>query len=217
MTTASVAPPRPDRSWWARTIHPWLLNRVMDTAETRDIRARVCAPLAGDVLEVGFGTGHNLPFLPDAVDRVLAVEPLERGVALAADRIAASSAEVELIGADARRLPLPDASVDTVLCTWSLCSIDDPLPAAREIARVLRPGGHLHVVEHGRSPEPGVARWQRRLDPLWSRVAAGCHLDRDLPPLLEGAGLCVESLDTYYTDSEPRLLGWTFEGRARRG
>lgn len=221
-TTGTPGPASPTTSTsdrpgiWRRHVHPRLLDVVMDTEETRRIRARVCAPLAGDVLEIGFGTGHNLPFLPDAATSIHAVDPLPRGLELAADRIADTHADVRMVGSDAQRLDLPDTSVDTALCTWSLCSIDDPVLAISEIARVLRPGGVLHFVEHGRSPEPRVDRWQRRLDPLWSRLAGGCHLDRDLPTILERGGLQVDSLTTYYTESEPRILGWTFEGRAIR-
>lgn len=201
---------------WRRHVHPRLLDVVMDTEETRVIRARVCAPLAGEVLEIGFGTGLNLPALPDDVTRVLAVDPLHRGMERAAERVDDCQAEVRLVGRDARHLPLADASVDTVLCTWSLCSIDDPVAAVVEIARVLRPGAQLHFVEHGRSPDGEVQRWQRRLDRPWSRFAGGCHLDRDIPTILAQGGLQVADLATYYTESEPRLLGWTYEGRATR-
>lgn len=204
------------QSLWRRHVQPRLLDVVMDTEETRGIRARVCAPLSGEVLEIGFGTGLNLPVLPGAVTRVLAVDPLHRGMERAADRVADSHAEVHLAGPDAQHLPLEDASVDTVLCTWSLCSIDDPVTAVAEVARVLRPGGQLHLVEHGWSPDEQVQRWQRRLDKPWSRFAGGCHIDRDIPTILEQGGLQVTSLDTYYTESEPRFLGWTFEGRAER-
>lgn len=201
---------------WARHVHPRLLDAVMDTDETRRIRQRVCAPLAGEVLEIGFGTGHNLPFLPDRVSRVMAVDHLPRGMDLAAERIESSHADVELVGTDAQRLPLDDESVDTVLCTWSLCSIEDPSAAVDEIMRVLRPGGTLHLVEHGLAPDARVRTWQQRLDPVWRRLAGGCHINRDMAELLTRGGLAVDVLDTYYTESEPRLLGWTFEGRARR-
>lgn len=212
---ASAPPRRRGRPGpWRRWVQPRLLDVVMDTAETRSIRERVCAPLSGEVLEIGFGTGLNLPALPDAVTRVLAVDPLHRGLERAADRVADSHVEVQLVGTDAQRLPLDDASVDTVLCTWSLCSIDDPVRAVAEVARVLRPGGHLHVVEHGWSPDATVQRWQQRLDRPWSRVAGGCHVDRDIPAILEQGGLRITGMDTYYTESEPRFLGWTFEGRA---
>lgn len=201
---------------WRRHILPHVLDAIMDTDETREIRARVCAPLTGELLEIGFGTGLNLPALPDAVTSVLAVDPMHRAMERAADRVADSHARVRFLGPDAQQLPLDDASVDTVLCTWSLCSIDDPVAAVAEAARVLRPGGHLHLVEHGWSPDPKVQRWQRRLDRPWSRFAGGCHIDRDIPGIIEQGGLRITSLATYYTESEPRLIGWTFEGRATR-
>jgi len=209
---SSASPPR--QGLWRRHVHPRLLDVVMDTEETRAIRARACAPLVGEVLEIGFGTGLNLPALPDAVERVLAVDPLHRSMERAAERVAGSHAEVRLVGSDAQQLPVADASVDSVLCTWSLCSVDDPVSAVVEIARVLRPGGQFHFVEHGLSPDDDVQRWQRRLDRPWSRFAAGCHLDRDLPTILARGGLQVTALQAYYTASEPRMLGWTFEGRA---
>lgn len=187
----------------------------MDTDQARRIRARVCAPLHGDVLEIGFGTGHNLPHLPADVDRLLAVEPVPRSWELATGRIAGSHVAVERIGDDARCLPLADASVDAVLCTWNLCSIDDAHLAVAEVARVLRPGGELHFVEHGRADAERTRCWQHRLDPLWSRVACGCHLDRDIPAIIAAGGLAVTELRTYFLESEPKVLGWTFEGRAQ--
>jgi ubiquinone/menaquinone biosynthesis C-methylase UbiE len=208
----AITPSR--QSLWRRHIHPRVLDVVMDTEETRNIRERVCAPLSGEVLEIGFGTGLNLPALPDAVTRVLAVDPLHRSMERAAERVGRSHADVRFVGPDAKRLPLDDASIDTVLCTWSLCSIDDPVAAVAEVARVLRPGGHVHLVEHGLSPDEEVRRWQRRLDRPWSRFAGGCHIDRDIWKILEQGGLQVTSSSTYYTHSEPRFLGWTFEGRA---
>ncbi len=201
---------------WRRYVHPRLLDVAMDTEETREVRTRVCAPLSGEVLEIGFGTGLNLAALPPAVTRVRAVDPLHRGIERASGRISERGIPVDLIGPDARDLPVPDDSVDTVLCTWSLCSIDDPVAAVTEIARVLRPGGALHFVEHGGSPEPKVRRWQHRLDGPWSRLAGGCHLDRDIPSVLLAGGLDITALETYYTRSEPHVLGWTFEGRAGR-
>lgn len=187
----------------------------MDTEEARLTRQRVCAPLSGEVLEIGFGTGLNLPALPAPVTRVLAVDPMHRAVQRASGRIAGGHAEVRFVGPDAQHLPLEDASIDTALCTWSLCSIEDPVAAVAEVARVLRPGGALHFVEHGRSPDEGVRRWQRRLTPPWSRVAGGCHLDRDVTTILERGGLEVAALDAYDA-SGPRVASWTFEGRATR-
>lgn len=205
----------PAFGWWHRRVHPHLLDRFMATEETTAMRARVCAPLEGDVLEVGFGTGLNLLHLPASVRTVFAVEPLERAWGLAHERIDDVHAEVTRVSFDARSIPFHDQSVDAALCTWSLCSIDEPEKAIREIARVLRPGGELHFVEHGRSNDERVSRWQRRGDPVWSHLSCGCHLDRDIASIVERGGMEVTELHTYYTESEPKFLGWTFEGRAR--
>lgn len=215
MTTTDANLESPRLGLWHRRVHPWLLDQVMDTAETRRIRQRVCAGLkGGTIVEVGFGTGLNLPHMPAEVTALRAVEPLRRGWELAQERIAAVDVDVDHVGVDARRLPLDDDSVDAVLCTWSLCSIDDAPTAVAEIGRILRPGGELHFVEHGLADDERVRRWQRRGDRLWSRLSCGCHLDRDIPAVIEAGGLRLVSLDTYYTDSEPKFLGWTFEGRA---
>lgn len=212
---AATSRPARRAGWYERRVFPRVMDRLMDTAATRAIRARVCAPLEGDVLEIGFGTGHNLPYLPAAVDRLRAVDPLEAGRRLAADRIEAARCEVDLVGLDGQALPLEDASVDTALCTWTLCSVPDPVAAVREVVRVLRPGGTLSFVEHGRSPDERVRRWQQRLEPIQRRVGCGCHLTRDAPAILAEGGMEVLELDTYYADGDPKVLGWTFEGRAR--
>ena len=195
-------------------VFPRILDVLMNTKETRRIRARVCDGLAGEVVEVGFGTGHNLPFLPPDVTRLRAVDPLAKGRDLAAARVAAATCDVEFVGLDGQRLDVPDVSADAVLTTWTLCSIGDPVAAVREMRRVLRPGGRVHFVEHGRSPHESVRRWQHRCNGLQRRVAGGCNLDRDIPALLAEGGLAVEQLDTYDATGDPKPLGWTFEGRA---
>ena len=200
--------------FYGERVFPRAMNRLMNTKQTRETRARVCAPLSGDIVEIGFGTGLNLPHLPPAVTVVLAVDPLERGRTLASGRIAASPVSVEFVGLDGQLLPLADDSADAALSTWTLCSIPDPVAAVREINRVLRPGGTLHFVEHGCSPDPGVRKWQRRLNPIQRRIACGCNLDRDIPSILKDAGLSVDSLNTYYMKGSPKILGWTFEGVA---
>lgn len=195
-------------------VFPRLMNAVMNTKETRAIRGRVCAGLSGEVVEIGFGTGHNLPFLPAAVTRLRVVEPSGLGVRLAQPRIAASAVPVEVSGLDGQDLPFEDASADHVLCTWSLCSIPDPVRAVREAARVLRPGGTFRFVEHGRAPDEAVRRWQDRLNPIQNRMAAGCHLNRDIPAILTAGGMRVDSLDAYYGKGEPKAFGSLFEGVA---
>ncbi|GGB41386.1 methyltransferase [Flexivirga endophytica] len=193
---------------------PHLMNRIMDHAETRAARQRVCAGLHGEVAEIGFGSGLNLPHLPADVIQLHAVEPSRVSVRLAADRIAAATAPVQVVGLDGQRLPLADGSVDAVLCTWSLCTIPDPVAAVREFRRVLRPGGQLHFVEHGLAPDENVRRWQHRLDGLQQRVAGGCHLDRDIPQILRAGGMEPTRLDTCYGFG-PKALSARFEGIAR--
>lgn len=193
---------------------PHVINLVMNTNQTRRIRSRVCADLEGEVLEIGFGTGHNLPYLPGGVTRLLAVEPAGRSVGLAADRIRSAAVPVEVVGLDGQRLPLGDASVDAVLCTWSLCTIPDPVAAVREAARVLRPGGSFHFVEHGLAPDEGVRRWQHRLNGLQRRIGGGCNLDRDIAGIVEAGGLRITTLDRYYGVGEPKPYAAMYEGAA---
>ena len=200
-------------SFYSDRVFPRVMNLLMNTKHTREVRARVCASLSGEVVEIGFGTGLNLPHLPSTVTCVRAVDPLERGRDLASARIAASPVSVEFIGLDGQSLPLGDDSVDAALSTWTLCSIPDPVAAVRELKRVLRPGGTLHFVEHGCSPEVRVLKWQRRLNPVQRRLACGCNLDRDIPSILEAGGMHVEST-SYYMKGDPKPLGWTFEGVA---
>jgi ubiquinone/menaquinone biosynthesis C-methylase UbiE len=201
-------------SYYGDHLFPRLMNRVMDTGQTRKIRARVCSGLAGEVVEIGFGTGHNLPFLPGAVTRLRVVEPSGLGVRLARERLAASPVPVEVAGLDGQSLPFEDASADHVLSTWTLCTIPDAVRAVREAVRILRPGGSLHFVEHGSAPDASVRRWQDRLNPVQMRVACGCHLNRDIPAILEAGGMRLERLDRYYGKGEPRIFGALYEGVA---
>ena len=180
------------------------------------IRSRVASSLEGEVLEVGFGSGRNVPHYPAAVRRVRAVDPAAYGRTLAAKRVAASPVPVEYVGLDGEQLPLDDASVDHVLTTWTLCTIPGVDRALGEMHRVLRPGGALHFVEHGRAPDPKVARWQDRLTPIQRRVFGGCHLNRSIDEHIASAGFDVEHLDNFFMQG-PKPLGYMFEGTARKG
>jgi ubiquinone/menaquinone biosynthesis C-methylase UbiE len=199
--------------FYEEQVVPRLTDVVMRRAELTPIRARVVASLAGDVLEVGFGSGLNVPHYPVAVTRVQAVDPATVGRQLAAKRVAASGVPVDYVDLDGQALSLASASVDHVLTTWTLCSIPDVDRALSEIRRVLRPGGLFHFVEHGRSPDRTVANWQDRLTPLQRRVAGGCHLNRPIDQLVRNSGLELVRLDNYYARG-PRAFGYMFEGVA---
>jgi ubiquinone/menaquinone biosynthesis C-methylase UbiE len=187
----------------------------MSRREFTPIRARVAAELDGEVLEIGFGSGLNVPHYPQAITRVRAVDPATVGRKLAAKMVANCPVPVEYVGLDGQELPLESASVDHVLTTWTLCTIPDVARALGEIARVLRPGGRFHFVEHGRSPEVKVARWQDRLTPLQRRFAGGCHLNRPIDQLVAHSGLELSQMSNYYAKG-PRPFGYMFEGVATK-
>lgn len=179
-----------------------------------EVRARVCAGLHGEVLELGFGSGHNTGHYPAGVARVLAVEPSDVGWGLSEARRRRSAVPVERVGLDGACLPLDDASVDAALSTWTLCTVPDVSAALAEVRRVLRPGGRLHFLEHGLSPDPGVERWQHRLNGLQGRIAGGCHIDRPVDRLLQDAGFRMERLENGYEKGAPRPMGYLYEGLA---
>jgi len=194
-------------------ILPRVTDRVLRGTEAARLRARVTAGLSGEVLEVGFGSGLNVPYYPTAVKRVRAVDPSAVARKLAAERVAASVVPVEYVGADAQVLPLDDASVDHVVSVLTLCTIPAADRALAEIRRVLRPAGAFHFMEHGLSPDETVARWQHRLTPLQRRVFGGCHIDRPIGRLVADAGLELTRLDNYYLKG-PRAFGYMFDGVA---
>ncbi|MGH9031120.1 MAG: class I SAM-dependent methyltransferase [Acidimicrobiia bacterium] len=196
-------------------ILPYLVDVVLSGREFARLRARVTADLEGEVLEVGFGSGRNVPHYPRAVTRVRAVDPAIVGRKLAAKRVAASPIPVEYVGLDGQTLPVESESIDHVLTTWTLCTIPDVRRALLEIRRVLRPGGALHFLEHGRSPDPRVSRWQDRITPINRRVAGGCHPNRPIDALVADADLEVTRLDNYSVRG-PKALGYMYEGAARK-
>ena len=175
--------------WWEDSVLPVLIDLACGQKALRPYRREACDGLSGTVLEIGFGSGLNLPFLPADVDRLLVVEPHEKGMQLAAQRIEACPAPVEPVGRDGAALPLTDGSVDAVLCTFTLCTIPDVEHALSEVHRVLRPGGTFHYLEHGRSDIGYVHRLQRVWEPAQRRLFGGCHLTRSAPELVEAAGL----------------------------
>lgn len=200
-------------SFYEDKVLPRIIDVVLRRPEFAEMRERVAGDLSGDVLEVGFGSGLNVPHYPPAVTRVLAVDPATLGRKLAAERVAVSGVSIQYVGLDGERLPLEDGSVDHALTTWTLCTIPHVDRALAEIRRVLRPGGALHFLEHGRSPDARVARWQDRLTPLNRRLAGGCHLNRPIDDLIAASGLQVTKLDNYYVRG-PKVPGYMYEGVA---
>jgi ubiquinone/menaquinone biosynthesis C-methylase UbiE len=186
---------------------PRLIDRACNLKVSREQRARVCAGLSGEVVEIGFGSGLNVPFYPAAVTRVAAVEPADVAWKLAGKRLGGAAAPVERSGLDGQSLPFGDDRFDTAISTWTLCTIPDVAAALREVRRVLKPGGTLHFVEHGLAPDEPVRRWQRRLEPIQKRVFGGCHLTRPIVELLTTAGFTITELDVFYEDRAPKFLG----------
>jgi SAM-dependent methyltransferase len=199
--------------WYAEKVVPRIVEVTCANRRMLPIRRRVLEQAAGVVLELGFGSGANLPAYPEAVTQVLAVEPSAVGRALARERVDASPIEVDFVGLDGQQLPLEDASADTAVSTWTLCTIPDPERAVAEVRRVLRPGGRLLFLEHGLSNDPRVARWQHRLDGFEQRIAGGCHLDRDIRAVIERGGLQVERCDNF-TIAGPKPWTYVYAGSA---
>lgn len=194
-------------------ILPRLVDRACGTAELRRWRAKVADGLSGTVVEIGFGSGLNMPAYPAEVELVYAVEPASLARRLAERRIADSHVRVEHVGLHGESIPLDDGSCDGALSTFTLCTIPEVDRALAEVRRVLRPGGRFHFLEHGRSPAASVAAWQRRLEPMQKRVADGCHLTRDPVELVRSAGFEIAHTESRYA-SGPKPWTWFTEGVA---
>jgi ubiquinone/menaquinone biosynthesis C-methylase UbiE len=178
-------------------------------------REKVVPQASGIVLEIGIGTGLNLPlYNAQQVERVIGVDPSEDSWRLAAQRAGAAEFEVEFVGLPGEQIPLDDNSVDTVLVTYSLCTIPDPVAALQGMARVLRPDGKLIFCEHGMAPDDKVCRWQNRLNPFWKKFAGGCNLNRDIPALVTAGGFSIDTLEQMYLPQSPRFASYNFWGTA---
>jgi ubiquinone/menaquinone biosynthesis C-methylase UbiE len=199
---------------YGEQVLPRIINVACGLKGAEPLRRRVCEGLEGDVVEIGFGSGLNVPFYPGAVNRVAAVEPADVGWKLAEKRLRATSVPVERAGLDGQSLPFADNSYDAALSTWTLCTIPDVATALAEVRRVLKPGGTLHFVEHGLAPDERVRHWQHRLEPMQKKVFGGCHLTRPVVPLLTAAGFTITDLDEFYEDGSPKVMGADSLGRA---
>jgi ubiquinone/menaquinone biosynthesis C-methylase UbiE len=198
---------------YSEHLRPRLHNLALGGKAAREVRDRVCAGLTGNVVEIGYGSGLNTPHLPPEVSGVWAVEPSVTALKLSEARRTASPIPVVVAGDDGQSLPFPDDHFDGALCTWVLCGIPDPGAALAEVARVLKPGASLHFVEHGLSPDPRVALWQRRGNRI-NQAIAGCLLDNDVAALLDASPLTVTQLSNHYEKGAPKSQGYMYEGRA---
>jgi SAM-dependent methyltransferase len=200
---------------WDERVVPRLVDVSLRGRDVGELREVVCAGLNGRVLELGFGSGLNTRFYPPEVDSIDAVEPSDLGWELSERRRKAGSTPVNRIGLDGQALDAEAAAYDSVLCTFTLCTIPDPELAMREVRRVLRPGGTFHFLEHGSGPTDRVRSWQRRMEPLQRRIAGGCHLTRDVPRLVEAAGLQVIDLDQRFLPGPGFSKPWTYVSMGR--
>ncbi|MEM6253875.1 MAG: class I SAM-dependent methyltransferase [Cyanobacteria bacterium P01_D01_bin.156] len=198
---------------YSRLIFPRLLDLTMSGRELSNYRQALLQSVAGDVLEIGFGTGLNLPYYGDGVKTLTAIDPNEGMLAIATSRIPSTSINITLKTANAEALPLAAEKFDAVVCTWTLCSIPNLSKALAEVYRVLKPGGRFFFIEHGLSPETGVGQWQRRITPMQRRVADGCHLDRPIGSLVKAVFSHVEWEEFYATDL-PKIIGYFYQGVA---
>ena len=202
---------------YGNRILPHIVDKACGMKVTHPLRERVCAELFGEVLEIGFGSGNNVAFYPATITRLTAIEPSDTAWHIAAKRVSASAVPIERGDLDAQRLPFPDATFDSALSTWTLCTIPDPIAALDEIRRVLKPSGKLHFVEHGLAPDAKVQRWQHRMNGVQQRMFGGCNLNRPIVKLIEQAGFQVTDVDEFYEKGGPKFVAADSLGTAVAG
>jgi SAM-dependent methyltransferase len=198
---------------YSKFVLPRIIDFVMNNEDTAKERVKLVPRAVGDVLEIAVGSGLNLPFYGSAVARLFAVDPSTELLRMARSRRRSNAFPIEFFQRSAETLPFGDASMDTLVVTWGLCSISKPVDALREMKRVLKPGGELLFVEHGRSHDEGIERWQNRVNPLWRVVAGGCNLNRPIDELVRAAGFQIKELETQYLPG-PRIMTFTYRGAA---
>ena len=201
-------------TFYERYCLPRLLDLACGVRPVRRQRDRIVPLARGEVLEVGIGTGLNLPhYRAEQIERIWGLDPATQMNRTTRKRLCGTGLDLELLALSAEQIPVENDRFDTVVLTYTLCSIPDPVAALREMKRTLRPGGRLLFCEHGLAPQPSIARWQRRLTPAWRRIAGDCHMDRDVPALLEAASFKVDDLQQGYIPG-PRVLTYNYWGEA---
>jgi ubiquinone/menaquinone biosynthesis C-methylase UbiE len=202
--------------FYDRVVLPRVLDWTCGSKPVRRQRQKVVPLAEGRVLEIGIGTGLNLPFYDAAkVERIIGLEPAEQMLRRAKARSGNLPFTVEYLALEGERILLDRQSVDTVLVTYTLCTIPDAMSALESMRRVLKPGGRLIFCEHGLAPDATVRRWQNRLNPLWGRIGGGCNLNRDIPALIEGSGFVIDDLSNAYLPGTPRFAGFNYWGTAK--
>lgn len=202
--------------FYARRVLPHLINAAMKNKDATRLRGAWVPEARGRVLEIGIGSGLNLPFYSSKVERVYGVEPSAELQKMAEERAKRSNTKVEFLSQSAEdTIALADESIDTIVMTWTLCSIADPMTALSQMKRVLRTNGRMLFIEHGKSSDAAVAGWQERLTPVWKKIGGGCHLNRKIDDLLGAAGFEIQDLKTCYLPG-PRPMTYTYQGFARR-
>ena len=203
-------------SLYDKYILPRLLNCACSTRPMIYQRQKVVPQAEGKVLEVGIGSGLNLPFYDKSkVKKIWGLDPSEELNRMASKVATEENLEVDFIISGAENIPLPDDHVDTVLITYTMCTIPEVEQANQEMKRVLKPGGKMIFCEHGKAPDPNIHKWQNRVNPFWKKIAGGCNLNRDIPDLIEASGFKLENLETMYLPSTPKIAGYNYWGYAK--
>ena len=200
---------------WSKFIQPRLISFACATKPFMIQRIKIVPLAKGTVLEIGIGSGLNIPLYDENhVKKVVGVDPSEDMQALAKDRINESPIDIQLVVADAAKIPLDDQSIDTIVCTYTLCTVSNPEGVLKEMKRILKPGGKFLFSEHGHAPDESVNKFQLRLEPFWKFLAGGCHLTRSIPELLRANGMKLDKIETMYLPSTPRFVGFNYWGSA---
>ena len=203
-------------NFYQRHIEPTLVSFACGMKPIAKQREKIVPRAEGAVLEVGFGSGLNLPFYDAGkVSRLYALEPSEGMRKRAEKRLAASPLSIELLDLPGEKIPLDEAAVDSILITYTMCTIPDVIAALGEMRRVLKPGGSMFFCEHGRAPDQGVAKWQDRLNGVWGALGGGCNLNRDIPALIRAGGFEIEAMEEMYLPSSPKFSSYNYWGAAK--